>query len=248
MDIAEELRQALSSESIDVLGIPVTSSLLSAFIIVFAVGVICLVLRFVFLREYSATPRGVRLILEKAVGFFDNIAKGAVHSYTKYVGPVIFGVGLYIFCGTFIEVFGFKPIFADLNSGLAVGTVGFFVIQILGLKKKGVKGRLDAQFRSEKGIWGPVIGLIKTVSDCILPFSMALRLYGSILSGMLIVDLLYIIIQSFLTSAVSIAAWALPLSLVAGGVVGIGLTLFHAAIQAYVFATLVSLFTAESIE
>jgi F-type H+-transporting ATPase subunit a len=238
----------LSSDSIDVFGIPVTSSLLSAFIIVIAVGVICIVLRFVFLRKYSAVPKGAQLVLEKAVSMFDNIAKGAAHSYAKYVGPIIFGAGVYIFSGTLIEAFGFKPVFADLNSGLAVGTVGFLVIHILGLKKRGIKGRLDAQFRSEKGVFGILVGAIKTLSDLILPFSMALRLYGSILSGMLIVDLLYIIIQSFLEAKLYISAWALPLSTVVGGGIGIGLTLFHAAIQAYVFATLISLFTGETTE
>ncbi|MDR3293206.1 MAG: F0F1 ATP synthase subunit A [Clostridiales bacterium] len=247
-DISEILREALSPEKTEIFGMKLGPGVISAFIVVAIVAVLCLLIRFVFLREYKAVPKGMQLVLEKVVSFFEKMAKDSTHSYSKYIAPVILGVGAYIFLGTVIEVVGLKPIFSDLNAGLAIGFIAFMTIQILGIKKKGVGGRLKAQFQSEKGAGGIMVGAVKTLSDFILPFSMALRLYGSILSGMLIADLLYIVVDSLLSLTIGVSIWAVPIGLVVAGVIGTVLTVFHALIQTYVFGTLVSLFTGEVIE
>jgi F0F1-type ATP synthase membrane subunit a len=134
-------------------------------------------------------------------------------------------------------MFGFKPVFSSMSAGIAVGLVGFTTIQGLGIREKGVGGRIKAQFAGGKLI-GVVVGLFKTLSDIILPFSMALRLFGSILSGMLIMEIVYFALESL---------W-LPLAAFLPAIVSVVFTLFHAVIQAYVFALLVSMFTGEATE
>ncbi|MDR3262832.1 MAG: F0F1 ATP synthase subunit A [Clostridiales bacterium] len=235
--ISEALGKALENVEVDIFGFKVGAGVISSFIVTVTVIILTLIIRFVFLREYKAVPKGVQLVLEKTVGFFENIAKGAAHS-SKYVAPLIFGVAIFIFFGTLIEMFGLRPVFSDLNAGLAVGLVGFCIIQILGLKEKGLGGRLNAQFRSMKGPLGPIVGFFKTLSDLILPFSMSLRLYGSILSGMLIMEIIYVFLEGL---------W-LPLAAVLPGFFSLMFTVFHAVIQSYVFALLVSLFTGEAVE
>ncbi|MDR2090059.1 MAG: F0F1 ATP synthase subunit A [Clostridiales bacterium] len=235
--IADALAEALRPEKVDIFGLKVSASVVSAFLVTISVTVLCLVLRFVVLKEYKAVPTGVRLVLEKAVGFFDNIAKGAGHSAARFVSPLIFGTAVFIFFGTFIEMFGFKPVFSSMSAGIAVGLVGFTTIQGLGIKEKGLGGRLKAQFSGGK-VLGLVVGFFKTLSDVILPFSMALRLFGSILSGMLIIEIVYFFLESL---------W-MPLAVGLPGIVGVIFTLFHAVIQAYVFALLVSMFTGEATE
>jgi F-type H+-transporting ATPase subunit a len=234
--IADALSEALRPEKVDIFGLKVSASVVSSFLVTIFVAVLCLVLRFVFLKEYKSVPTGVRLVLEKAVGFFDNIAKGAGHA-SRFVAPLIFGTAVFIFFGTAIEMFGFKPVFSSMSAGIAVGLLGFATIQGLGIREKGVGGRIKAQFSGGKAI-GVVVGFFKTLSDVILPFSMALRLFGSILSGMLIMEIVYFFLES---------VW-LPLAAFLPSIVSVFFTLFHAVIQAYVFALLVSMFTGEATE
>ncbi|MDR1906289.1 MAG: F0F1 ATP synthase subunit A [Clostridiales bacterium] len=240
--ISDTLKEALQPKTIDIFGWEVGAGVVSAFLVTITVTILCLVIRFVSLKEYKAVPTGVQLILEKAVTFFENIAKGAGHSASKYVAPLIFGTAVFIFFGTFIEMFAPKPVFADLNAGIAVGIVGFVTIQGLGLKEKGLGGRIKAQFGGGNKILGPIVGFFKTLSDIILPFSMALRLYGSILSGMLIMEIIYFALEWLW------AAWFIPLVGVVPGILSVAFTIFHAVIQAYVFALLVAMFTGEAVE
>ena len=62
---------------------------------------------------------------------------------------------------------------------------------------------------------------------------MGFRLFGSIMSGMLIMEMVY----GFLMT-----------SFVVPVIVSVITTLFHALIQAYIFATLTTLFVAEATE
>ncbi|MDR2047303.1 MAG: F0F1 ATP synthase subunit A [Clostridiales bacterium] len=240
--IADALGEALKPQKVDVFGLTLSSSVISAFLATLLVTAICLVLRFVFLKEIKTVPKGMRLVLEKAVGFFDNVAKSA-GSAAKFVSPVIFGAAVFIFFGTFIEMFGFRPVFSSLSAGIAVGIVGFSAIQSLGIKEKGVKARIKTQFdgggnKPSQRILGIIVGFFKTLSDFILPFSMALRLFGSILSGMLIMEIIYFALE---------ALW-IPLAAFVPSVFSVMFTLLHAVIQAYVFALLVSMFTGEATE
>ena len=239
-NISEVLTETMEAKT-RLFGLEVSEGFVSALIVTLIVGIAVLILRLTVLRRYRSVPRGIGLILEKAVAMFDNIARSAVHSYSKYVAPLIFGTAVFIFVGTMVEIIGIHPVFADLNAGLALGIFGFFIIQILGLKKKGLDGRLKAQFTSVKGPFGIVLGLIKTLSDFILPFSMALRLYGSILSGTLIMALVYLVFEG-------LAWYFMPVSFAVQGLLSVVFTVFHAVIQAYVFGTLISLFTGESTE
>ena len=74
---------------------------------------------------------------------------------------------------------------------------------------------------------------INIVTDLAVPVSMGFRLFGSIMSGMLIMEMVY----GFLFTSFVVPVF-----------VSVVTTLFHALIQAYVFATLTSLFVAEATE
>lgn len=83
------------------------------------------------------------------------------------------------------------------------------------------------------GIWakGPIKGTLGALKDFATPISMSFRLFGSISSGLLVTELIY----NYL-----FLSFGLPI------IVGVLFTLFHALIQAYVFAMLSSLFISEA--
>ena len=69
-----------------------------------------------------------------------------------------------------------------------------------------------------------------TLKDFSLPISMSFRLFGALLSGLLVTELVY---------------YYISLSFVLPVVVGVMFTLLHALIQTYVLTMLVSLFYGE---
>lgn len=75
-----------------------------------------------------------------------------------------------------------------------------------------------------------VRGGLGVVKDISLPVSMSFRLFGALLSGLLVTELVY---------------YYTALSFVVPVLVGVLFTLLHAVIQTYVLTTLVSIFTAK---
>ena len=76
-------------------------------------------------------------------------------------------------------------------------------------------------------------GVGSTLKELSLPISMSFRLFGALLSGLLVTELVY---------------YSLSLSFVLPVFVGVMFTLLHALIQTYVLTTLVSIFYGEVTE
>ena len=96
-----------------------------------------------------------------------------------------------------------------------MGVLSYLVILAAGLLTGGVRGAL---------------GVLKDFS---LPISMSFRLFGALLSGLLVTELVY---------------YYFALSFVLPVAVGVMFTLLHALIQTYVLCTLVSIFYGEAVE
>jgi F-type H+-transporting ATPase subunit a len=76
-------------------------------------------------------------------------------------------------------------------------------------------------------------GALNVLKDFSLPISMSFRLFGALLSGLLVTELVY---------------YYFSLSFVLPVFVGVLFTLLHAVIQTYVLTTLVSIFYGEAVE
>jgi len=74
-------------------------------------------------------------------------------------------------------------------------------------------------------------GVLGTIKDFSLPISMTFRLFGSMVSGLLVTELVYAFIA---------------LSFVVPVIVGVMFTVFHAVIQTYILTFLTSMFYGES--
>lgn len=140
------------------------------------------------------------------------------------MGTYIFGVGSFIFVGTLFELLGAQAVtthghavtlpapLSDVNAAIALGTLSYLVIVSGGIAGNGVKG----------------IG--KALKEFSLPISMSFRLFGALLSGLLVTELVY---------------YYISLSFVLPVVVGVLFTLLHALIQTYVLTMLTALYYGE---
>ncbi len=210
MSIGDVLREAMFPEKME--GIGITPSLFGAIILVCILLIIALLVRITIIPKFKDVPNRLQLFLEGLVKFFDNIAVGTADKNVGLIGSYIFSASIFICFGTLLELFGIAPIMASINACIALAICTFGMLVFFSFKYKGLGG-------------------ISFLKDITLPISMTFRLYGSILSGYLIMVLIYQYI--FL-------AFVVPAFL------SVVFTLFHAFIQAYIFAMLSSLFIGEA--
>lgn len=225
--IKEVMRDAVLHETnkISLFGIKdVNPALISAFtvtgILLFAAALI----RIFVIPKFKTVPGKFQIVLEEAVGFFDNLAKTNSPHRNSFLGAYVFSAGVYIFMSILFELLGLQGItttgrsialpapLSDINAAIALGCFSYLIILSGGIAGNGVKG----------------IGL--TLKEFSLPISMSFRLFGALLSGLLVTELVY---------------YSIKLSFVLPVAVGVMFTLLHALIQTYVLTMLTSLFYGE---
>ena len=224
--INEAMRDEVLHEvnKINLFGLDVNPGLVSAFTVTGIIFVFALIVKIFVIPKFTYVPKKFQLLLETAVGMFDDMAKGNSPKRNKFLGAYIFTAAAYIFIGTLFELLGLQTLttqgrsvslpapLADINGAITMGCVSYIVILSGGIVSNGFKG----------------VG--KTLKDFSLPISMSFRIFGALLSGALVTELVYYF---------SALSFVLPV------VVGVLFTLLHALIQAYVLTMLTSLFYGE---
>ena len=225
--ISELMRDAVLHETdkISLFGlIDVNPGLISAFTVTAIFLVFAIIMRIFVIPRFKMVPGKPQLLLETAVGFFDNLAKTNSPNRNRFLGAYIFTAGAYIFVGTILELFGIQAIttngtsvalpapLADINGAIMMGCLSYLIILSGGIAGNKLKG----------------VG--KTLKEFSLPISMSFRLFGALLSGALVTELVYYYIA---------LSYGLPI------LVGVLFTLLHALIQAYVLTMLTALFYGE---
>lgn len=202
----------------------VNPGLVSAFSVTAIIFLFALIVRIFIIPKFKRVPGRFQLLLEQAVGLFDNLAKTNSPHRNGFLGSYVFATGAYVFIGTIFELFGFQAVtvtgesvslpapLSDINGAICMGCLSYLIILSGGIVGNGIKG----------------IG--KTLKDFSLPVSMSFRLFGALLSGALVTELVYYY---------SNLSYVLPV------LVGLLFTLLHALIQAYVLTLLTSIFYGE---
>ena len=213
--IQEVMRDAVLHETdkIDILGLQVNPGVVSAFTVTVIILLLAGCIRIFAIPRFRMVPGKFQLLLEQLVGFFDRLAKSNSPHRNGFLGAYIFGAGVYIFFGTIFELFGLQAVTAtgvsialpaplsDINAAIALGCLSYFVILSGGIGANRLRG----------------VG--NTLKDFSLPISMSFRLFGALLSGLLVTELVY---------------YYMSLSFVLPVIVGVMFTLLHALIQTYV--------------
>ncbi|MBQ0018817.1 MAG: F0F1 ATP synthase subunit A [Clostridiales bacterium] len=220
--VQEVMRDAVlhDSNKVMLLGRAVNPGLLSGVIVSGILIVFALICRLFVIPRFKIVPGRLQMFLETVVSLFDNMAKGS-SKINRVLGAYIFAAGAYIFTGTLFELLGVQAVtteglsislpapLSDINGAIMMGCLSYLFIMSGGVAGNGLKG----------------IG--KTLKEYSLPISLSFRLFGALLSGALVTELVYYY---------SSLSYVLPVF------VGVLFTLLHALIQAYVLTMLTSLF------
>ena len=225
--IGELMKDAVLHESnkVSLFGLmEVNPGLISAFMITGIFLVFALIVRIFVIPKFKPIPGKFQILLESAVGYFDGLAKSNSPHRNKFLGAYVFTAGAYIFVGTMFELFGVQVVtthgtsmalpapLADINGAIMMGCLSYLVIMSGGVVENKLKG----------------VG--STLKEFSLPISMSFRIFGALLSGALVTELVYYSIY---------LSYGLPI------LVGVLFTALHALVQAYVLTMLTALFYGE---
>lgn len=202
----------------------VSPAMISAMVVSGILLLAALLIRIFAIPRFKMVPGTFQSAIELLVSTFDNLAKTNSPRRNSFLGVYAFGAGVYIFVGTLFELFGVQVMtisghsvslpapLSDVNAAISLGVLSYFVIFAGGILGNGVKGIS--------------LGLKKFS----LPLSMSFRLFGALLSGLLVTELVY---------------YYASLSYVLPVIVAVLFTLLHALIQSYVLTLLTTMFYGE---
>lgn len=220
--------------SIELFGLKLGETTIFTIIIVLIVTMLCLIFRLFVFPKFKDSPKGFQNVIELCV---ETVEKFCIDATGKKAGkslaPYMFAIGIYLIISASFELFGLRAPTSDLVVTFSMGLITFVLLNFFGFKKLGIGGRF-------KAMGGPMVAMrpvmipLKIISDIAIPISLACRLFGNMLGGMIVMELL--------KGALGGYAAGIP------GIAGLYFNLFHPLIQAYIFITLSLTFIDEAME
>ena len=197
-------------------GLPITDTVVSSWVMMALIILVAFLIR-------KFKPTAGEMIVE----MINNIVSSVMPENAKVSNylPILGTLAIFLI---FANVFSIFPLMvsptANLNTTIALAVVVFFAVHYYGVREKGLWGYI-------KDFANPIFILpLEIVSQFSRTLSLAIRLFGNILSTDLIVAIVF-----------SLIPFIVPLPLAALG-------MLTGVLQAYIFLVLASLYIASAIE
>ena len=173
-------------------------------------------------------PKGFQNILEMAVQAIDNMVATIMGEKGKGFRNWICAIFMFILFCNISGLFGLRPPTADYGVTLPLGLITFALIQINGLRAKKIH-HVTNLFKPT-----PILFPINLIGEVAVPLSLSLRLFGNIMSGTILMGLLYGLLPAALKVGIP-------------SVIHIYCDIFSGAIQTYVFCMLTMVYINDKI-
>ncbi len=197
-----------------------------------AVIVFLVILLFIFagnraMKKGTEIPAGfqnvVELIVEKLDGIVDSTMGKSAPAFRNYIATIF----IFILVSNISGLFGLRPPTADYGTTLALGLMTFTLITFNKFKHQKVKGVIKG-LCDPWPIWAP----INVIGDVAVPISLPLRLFANVLSGVVMMALIYGLLGKIAV------IWPAALH--------VYFDLFSGCIQTYVFCMLTMTYIADA--
>ena len=166
----------------------------------------------------------VEMIVEKLDGMIHNVMGKNAVKFANYIGTIF----IFILISNISGLFGLRPPTADYGVTLPLGLLTFTLIHYNKLKHQKLSGVLKGLCEPWP-IWAP----INIIGDVAVPISLSLRLFANVLSGTVMMALVYGLLKWFAV------IWPAALH--------VYFDLFSGAIQTYVFCMLTMTYISDAI-
>lgn len=170
--------------------------------------------------------RGKQAALESGISFLYDFFEDLLGKDGRAYIPYLITVIIYIGFSNMVGLFGFKPPTKDMNVTITLAVMSIILVEIAGVRKKGVKKWLKSFAEPV-----PIVTPINILELFIRPLSLCMRLFGNILGAVVVMALIKYLLPVLVP---------LPFSFY--------FDIFDGIIQAYVFVFLTSLYIKEAIE
>lgn len=218
-------------------GIPVSETVTVTWFIM----AILVLFSIVATRNLKKVPSGMQVVTEAVVGGINGLTKQTMGeknaNFAPYVGTLLLFIGLSNIAG----LFGLRPPTADVNTTLGLSLMTYFMIHFFGMRSKGVGTYL-------KGFLEPFPALLplNIMGDLATPISLSFRLFGNIVGGLIIMNLLYGALGGLTTSLLHIDIPLLQVGIPA--VLHMYFDLFAGLLQSFIFTMLTMVFVSIAID
>ena len=162
----------------------ITQTLISTWIIMAVLIALAIVVR-VKLKNFKENPKGFQNVIEYLVEMFDNFMHGVVGDKLMFLGSWFFTVFAFVWLSNICGLFFMRNPTADWATNFALALVTFFLIHIMGLK---YRGRKHLKTFIEPF---PVFLPLNIIGELARPISLSFRIFGNVLSGMILLTLIY---------------------------------------------------------
>lgn len=183
------------------------------------------------LKKATDVPDGFQNIIELIVELLQGMVQGSMGKwapgFVNYIGTIF----IFILISNLSGLLGLRPPTADYGTTLCLALITFSLIHINTFKHQSLK-QIWIDKCSPLPPWLPIWLPINLISDIAVPISLSLRLFANVLSGTVIMALIYGLLQ--------IVAIGWP------GVLHVYFDVFSGAIQTYVFCMLTMTYIANA--
>lgn len=186
------------------------------------------------MKRAQEVPGGFQNVLEILVEKLDGViystmGKKAAPKFVNYISTIF----IFIFVSNISGLFGLRPPTADYGTTLALGLITFFLIHITQFKNVPMK-QIWKDMCSPLPPWLPIWFPINLISEIAVPISLSLRLFANVLSGTVMMALVYGLLSR--------------IAIIWPGALHAYFDLFSGAIQTYVFCMLTMTYISQNYE
>jgi F-type H+-transporting ATPase subunit a len=209
--------------------------------VIFSLIISLLIILFAYLatRKMELIPKGFQAYGELIVGTVYHMVEDTMGKENLRFAPYIGTLFLFLAFGSTLGILELRPVTADLNCTVPLAAVSFFMIHYSSIKAQTLKGYI-------KHLGSPYAFMLplNVMSEMMFPVTLACRIFGNILAGVIVMSLLFTALESFsesLGTHIPFLLLALPLPL------NFFFDMFEAGLQAFIFVMLTMVFTSNGI-
>lgn len=200
--------------------------------------VLILIFAFASTRKMQRVPKGLQGVAEWLVEFVYNMVRDVMGEVGEKFAPYMGTLLLFLIPGSMLGLLDCRPLAADLNLTAPLAIISFVMIHYNAIRVKTARGYIK-EMASPYAFMLPM----NILSESMFPITLAMRLFGNLLAGVIVMTLFYTMLEAvseMLGSHIPFLQLIIPLPLNAF------FDLFEPVLQGYIFVMLTMVFTSNA--
>ena len=187
-------------------------------------------------------PTGIVLIVMMAAEIIDDMVKDKTNDkVAKYLSPYILSTIIYIFLCNIVGLFNLETPTSNYSVTLVLAAISCVLIEVYSSRAKGAKEYIKGWFEP----FAPFV-ILNVLSKFSTLLSLSLRLFGNILSGGILMSVIYQML-SRVSNMIPVIGVLNIVGVIVAPVLHFYFDLFSGAMQAFIFTVLTISFIAKEL-